>query len=66
HELQRQLSHQHLVSADHELTVTCSVGVAWFHSDITSTESLLKLADQALYAAKAKGRNRVEGALRVL
>jgi diguanylate cyclase (GGDEF)-like protein len=42
--------------------VTASLGVAIAEpgSD-TSVESLLQKADQAMYAAKRKGRNRVEG-----
>jgi diguanylate cyclase (GGDEF)-like protein len=64
-DLHQQLCQKSLVPVDLEPTVTCSIGVAWFHPEIRSTESLLKLADQALYAAKAKGRNRVEVAERV-
>jgi diguanylate cyclase (GGDEF)-like protein len=58
-DLQRQLCLRSMVSPNMELTVTCSIGVAWLHGAV-STESLLKQADQALYAAKANGRNRVE------
>ena len=65
HDLQRQLCQKHLVSPDVELTVTCSIGVAWFNPGMRSTESLLKRADEALYAAKANGRNCVETAERL-
>jgi diguanylate cyclase (GGDEF)-like protein len=61
-ELHQQLCQESLVPIGIELAVTCSIGVAWFHREMGSTESLLKLADQALYAAKANGRNRVETA----
>jgi diguanylate cyclase (GGDEF)-like protein len=61
-DLQRRMCQKYRVSSDHELTVTCSVGVAWFDPEIESTERLLKLADDAMYAAKANGRNRVETA----
>jgi diguanylate cyclase (GGDEF)-like protein len=39
--------------------VTCSFGVAQFYSDDTA-ESIIKRADDAMYAAKNAGRNRVE------
>jgi diguanylate cyclase (GGDEF)-like protein len=60
HDLQRQLSGEFFVCGDDKLQVTCSIGAAWFHADIGCTEALLDMADQALYAAKANGRNRVE------
>lgn len=40
-------------------TVTCSFGVAQFYPDDT-VASLIKRADDAMYAAKQAGRNRVE------
>lgn len=39
--------------------VTISVGVAEFPSEADSTDSLIRKADQALYRAKEKGKNRV-------
>jgi diguanylate cyclase (GGDEF)-like protein/PAS domain S-box-containing protein len=41
------------------LTVTVSIGVAMSDADTASFERLLKRADEALYAAKAAGRNQV-------
>lgn len=43
-----------------DLTVTASVGVATYPFDAVATDDLLRLADRALYVAKANGRNRVE------
>lgn len=39
--------------------VTVSIGLAGFPEDAQSVEELVQRADQALYEAKAKGRNRV-------
>src|SRR5206468_3712517 len=41
------------------LTVTISIGVSVLNGEIDTPEALLKRADEALYAAKAGGRNRV-------
>jgi diguanylate cyclase (GGDEF)-like protein len=43
-----------------ELTITASVGVAVAHLGDRRIDDLLRRADQALYRAKARGRNRVE------
>jgi diguanylate cyclase (GGDEF)-like protein/PAS domain S-box-containing protein len=40
-------------------TVTLSIGVALFPTHGTTGEALLRIADQALYQAKASGRDRV-------
>lgn len=48
-----------LPSAD-EILVTVSIGVAVFQGSGDSGSAMLKRADQALYRAKAGGRNRVE------
>jgi diguanylate cyclase (GGDEF)-like protein len=42
-----------------ELRVTVSIGVASLGADADSAERLVRAADQALYGAKAAGRNRV-------
>jgi diguanylate cyclase (GGDEF)-like protein len=43
-------------------SLTGSIGVAALPEDAVDTEHLLRKADRALYAAKARGRNRVEAA----
>jgi two-component system cell cycle response regulator len=42
-----------------ELSVTCSIGVAPFPSAGSTWEALFKATDEALYASKRGGRNRV-------
>lgn len=44
-----------------ELAVTVSIGVATLTPAIPTLDVLYAQADQALYAAKAGGRNRVSG-----
>ena len=39
--------------------LTVSIGVASYHAEARSADSLIHLADQRLYRAKAEGRNRV-------
>lgn len=48
-EFQRDLSHQQFRTGDVQLHIRCSVGVAFWNSEIRSRESLLLLADRALY-----------------
>lgn len=42
-----------------EIRVTCSFGVSAFPEDGANTEGLVSKSDEALYAAKSLGRNRV-------
>lgn len=56
----RQLVEAHAIRAyDEVLTQTISIGLASFPEDGQTLEELVERADQALYAAKRAGRNRV-------
>ena len=46
----------------HQIPFTCSLGVAQFRPEDQDLNTLMRRADQALYKAKERGRNRVEAA----
>lgn len=43
------------------INITLSIGTVTYPSDASTMDSLLRWVDDALYSAKKKGRNRVEG-----
>ena len=45
---------------DGEISVSCSIGVAVAGGGRAASDDLLRSADEALYAAKQRGRNRIE------
>ena len=47
-------------SSEQVIKVTASIGVAEYQEEIESAYDFVKAADEALYSAKANGRNRVE------
>jgi diguanylate cyclase (GGDEF)-like protein len=53
------VAEQPFKTLDNEIFVTVSIGVAAMDENTTHFESLIARADQALYIAKHKGRNRV-------
>ncbi len=57
--LHRSISATPFIIGEVMLQVTCSIGVAWYR-DGETVEQLLARADEALYRAKHRGRNRIE------
>jgi diguanylate cyclase (GGDEF)-like protein len=62
--LRRAVQDLHVVQAEQPLQITVSIGLAGCAADMPAPtlDELLARADQALYRAKAHGRNRVEQA----
>jgi len=54
----RQIRSSVVRSKDHNITVTISIGIAQFHIGEDSWHSLLKRADNAMFEAKSRGRDR--------
>ena len=57
--LREAVARNHIDVPGYQGSITVSVGVASYSSELASTAELLKLADEALYAAKEAGRNKV-------
>jgi diguanylate cyclase (GGDEF)-like protein len=53
------ISHEPFQFEDESVPVTSSFGAAWYGPDTKVVEDLIRRADEALYRAKAEGRNRV-------
>jgi diguanylate cyclase (GGDEF)-like protein len=51
-----------IIAPSKDLRVTLSIGLAHYNGQYRNLEELIKAADQALYKAKKKGRNRIEKA----
>ena len=61
--LRQAVAQAPFTAGDLVLPLTVSIGLAVLRADDAHFDSLLRRADEALYAAKAAGRNRVEVAL---
>ena len=60
--LRRTIQEQTIVLRRQKTSITVSVGVATFPRDAQIKEELIQRADEAMYRAKNKGRNNVQGA----
>lgn len=49
-----------VIADDHELRVTCSIGIATYPADGKTAEEIMHRADAAMYKAKESGRNRFQ------
>ena len=58
-QLQQAISQKPFLYLAEAIHVTSSFGVAWIDSDTITVEDMIRRADEALYDAKASGRNRV-------
>lgn len=56
--IQQQL-HNEIDLGDHHYRVTASIGIELFRGDLNDCESILKHADNAMYQAKADGRDAI-------
>ncbi len=59
--LRRCLAETPLRSADEEIAVAASVGIAFIDKSATDGHDVMVAADRAMYDAKALGRNRISG-----
>lgn len=58
-QLQNAISNELFRFQDRSIRVTSSFGVAWLDPTIGNVEDLVRRADEALYRAKAQGRDRI-------
>lgn len=58
--LRQLLAETPVAFGGHRVTITASIGIAWTRNHLLVEDTLVARADQALYRAKEKGRNRVE------
>jgi len=60
HKLRKSISHNTFKIEDKEISLTISIGLSMSQESDTSIKNIIARADNALYAAKHGGRNRVE------
>jgi diguanylate cyclase (GGDEF)-like protein len=58
-QLLRAISTEPFIVEDRSVSVTSSFGAAWLDPTIANVEDLVRRADEALYRAKAQGRDRI-------
>ncbi|WP_051261499.1 GGDEF domain-containing protein [Desulfovibrio inopinatus] len=55
--MRRSIENDHFVANEKKIYCTASIGISCFGQHALTVDQLLKSADEALYAAKSKGRN---------
>lgn len=58
--INQSIEEMKIVSKKGDINFTVSIGITLFNDGFRAVDALLKEADEALYSAKKKGRNRVE------
>ena len=58
--LRTTIEKEKIVVQDNEITVTVSMGVAYYPRHGPTSQEIVSQADHALYVAKHGGRNRIE------
>lgn len=58
--LQQRVADMPMIEGDHRIVLTLSIGIATMAAADASADAALSRGDQALYRAKAGGRNRIE------
>jgi len=58
-EARKKIAEQTIILRREKTRITVSIGVAIFPKDAQNVKELIHKADEALYQAKEKGRNRV-------
>jgi diguanylate cyclase (GGDEF)-like protein len=57
--IHHSVSQKPFIYLAHSVDVTSSFGASWVNRETISVEDMIRHADEALYAAKASGRNRI-------
>jgi diguanylate cyclase (GGDEF)-like protein len=57
--IQQYLNEHPLEFEEHQITTTISIGIAKYPTQSTSADELKRLADEAMYESKNKGKNKV-------
>jgi len=57
--IRRRIQEEIIILRKQKTSMTASIGVACFPDDASTVEDLIRIVDQRMYSAKAKGRNQI-------